>query len=379
MKKAIKITTGICLVLSVFLLSSCFLSVDASSVGDSQEAMSWYIKRNTAHEQPVLDSKQSDIEKYDAYYLDRSCGGEQGEKILYLTFDAGYENGNIARILDTLREEKVPAAFFVLKHLIKDEPELIRRMAEEGHLVCNHTMNHKDMTCCDRETFVNELRGLEVLYSAMEDFSLSLIVGRGPDARTLNIPLPPFTLVGATTDPGKLSAPLCDRFGIILSLRYYSPDDLLLIVKRTSRALNFPITIDAAYQIAVRGRGTPRIANRLFRRVRDYATYEGKSIIDLEATNHAMLSLNIDDLGLDQTDRKILECLIYRYEGKPVGLAALASAIGEGVENISDVYEPYLVQIGLVNRTPKGRVPTRKAYAHLGIPLPASENGRNLT
>lgn len=232
--------------------------------------------------------------------------------------------------------------------------------------------------------FIDEIHRMpivvqEVLYSAMEDFSLSLIVGRGPDARTLNIPLPPFTLVGATTDPGKLSAPLRDRFGIILSLRYYSPNDLLLIVKRTSRALNFPITIDAAYQIAVRGRGTPRIANRLFRRVRDYATYEGKSIIDLEATNHAMLSLNIDDLGLDQTDRKILECLIYRYEGKPVGLAALASAIGEGVENISDVYEPYLVQIGLVNRTPKGRVPTRKAYAHLGIPLPASENGRNLT
>lgn len=173
MKKAIKITTGICLVLSVFLLSSCFLSVDASSVGDSQEAMSWYIKRNTAHKQPVLDSKQSDIEKYDAYYLDRSCGGEQGEKILYLTFDAGYENGNIARILDTLREEKVPAAFFVLKHLIKDEPELIRRMAEEGHLVCNHTMNHKDMTCCDRETFVNELRGLEELYSATTGKMLS--------------------------------------------------------------------------------------------------------------------------------------------------------------------------------------------------------------
>lgn len=232
--------------------------------------------------------------------------------------------------------------------------------------------------------FIDEIHRMpivvqEVLYSAMEDFTLSLIVGRGPDARTLNIPLPPFTLVGATTDPGKLSAPLRDRFGIILSLHYYSPEDLLKIVLRTSRALNFPITIDAAYQIALRGRGTPRIANRLFRRVRDYATYEGKSIIDIEATEHAMKSLNIDSLGLDQTDRKILECLIYRYDGKPVGLAALASAIGEGVENISDVYEPYLVQIGLVNRTPKGRVATKKAYAHLHIPLPGDESTRDLS
>lgn len=225
--------------------------------------------------------------------------------------------------------------------------------------------------------FVDEIHRMpivvqEVLYSAMEDFTLSLIVGRGPDARTLNIPLPPFTLVGATTDPGKLSAPLRDRFGIILSLQYYSPEELLEIVKRTSRALSFPITVDAAYQIALRGRGTPRIANRLFRRVRDYATYEGKSIIDLEATEKAMESLHIDDLGLDQTDRKILECLILRYEGRPVGLSALASAIGESVENISDVYEPYLVQIGLINRTPKGRVPTKKAYAHLHIPLPSA-------
>lgn len=211
----------------------------------------------------------------------------------------------------------------------------------------------------------------EVLYSAMEDYSLSLIVGRGVDARTLTIPLPPFTLIGATTDPGRLSAPLRDRFGILLSLQYYSPTELLEIIQRTSHALSFPITVDAAYAIALRGRGTPRIANRLFRRVRDYATYAGKSIIDAEATQKAMESLRIDELGLDQTDRKILECLILRYEGKPVGLSSLASAIGENVENISDVYEPYLVQIGLINRTPKGRIPTKKAYVHLGIPFPA--------
>ena len=226
--------------------------------------------------------------------------------------------------------------------------------------------------------FIDEIHRMpiavqEVLYSAMEDFQLSLIVGRGVDARTLTIDLPPFTLIGATTDPGKLSAPLRDRFGILLSLRFYTPEELLEIIHRTSVALSFPITVDAAYAIALRGRGTPRIANRLFRRVRDYATFEGKSVIDVEATKRAMDSLKIDELGLDQTDRKILECLILRYEGRPVGLASLASAIGESVENIADVYEPYLVQIELINRTPKGRIPTKKAYLHLGIPYP--QNG----
>ena len=226
--------------------------------------------------------------------------------------------------------------------------------------------------------FIDEIHRMpiavqEVLYSAMEDFQLSLVVGRGVDARTLTIDLPPFTLIGATTDPGKLSAPLRDRFGILLSLRFYTPEELLEIIQRTSVALSFPITVDAAYAIALRGRGTPRIANRLFRRVRDYATFEGKSVIDVEATKRAMDSLKIDELGLDQTDRKILECLILRYEGRPVGLASLASAIGESVENIADVYEPYLVQIELINRTPKGRIPTKKAYLHLGIPYP--QNG----
>ncbi|MFA6830381.1 MAG: Holliday junction branch migration DNA helicase RuvB [Bacilli bacterium] len=220
--------------------------------------------------------------------------------------------------------------------------------------------------------FIDEIHRMpivvqEILYSAMEDFSLSLIVGKGSDARTLTIPLPPFTLVGATTDAGSLSAPLRDRFGIIFKIQYYSPEELLDIVLRTSKALKFPISLEAAYQIALRGRGTPRIANRLFRRVRDYATYEGKEFIDISSTQNALKFLAIDDLGLDETDRKILECLIYRYNGKPVGLSSIASAIGENVENISDVYEPYLVQIGLINRTPKGRVATKKAYEHLKI------------
>lgn len=225
--------------------------------------------------------------------------------------------------------------------------------------------------------FIDEIHRIpmvvqEVLYSAMEDFTLSIIVGKGADARTLNLPLPPFTLIGATTDAGVLSAPLRDRFGIHFKLNYYTNEELMDIVLRTSKALSFPITLEAAYQIALRGRGTPRIANRLYRRVRDYAMYEQKEIIDWESTEHAMDFLAIDELGLDETDRKILECLIYRYDGKPVGLSAIASAIGEGVENIADVYEPYLVQMGLVNRTPKGRLATKKAYEHLHIPYPES-------
>lgn len=223
--------------------------------------------------------------------------------------------------------------------------------------------------------FIDEIHRMpivvqEVLYSAMEDFKLSIIVGKGTDARTLTIPLVPFTLVGATTDAGNLSAPLRDRFGIILQMHYYNPDELFEIVLRTSKALHYPIHPDAAYQLALRGRGTPRIVNRLFRRVRDFATFQGKNVIDRASCDEAMKFLKIDELGLDETDRKVLECLILRYSGKPAGLNAIASAIGESVDNVSDVYEPYLVQIGLINRTPKGRVATKKAYEHLHLPVP---------
>ena len=222
--------------------------------------------------------------------------------------------------------------------------------------------------------FIDEIHRMpivvqEVLYSAMEDYALSIIVGKGSEARALNIPLVPFTLVGATTDAGNLSAPLRDRFGILLQMRYYSPDELFEIIMRTSKALHSPINPDAAYQLSLRGRGTPRIANRLFRRVRDYATYLGKEVIDSESCEAALKFLKIDELGLDDTDRKLLMCLIDRYNGKPVGINALASAIGESSDNVADVYEPYLVQIGLINRTPKGRVATEKAYQHLNIPF----------
>lgn len=223
--------------------------------------------------------------------------------------------------------------------------------------------------------FIDEIHRMpiivqEVLYSAMEDYALSIIVGKGADARTLTIPLVPFTLIGATTDAGDLSAPLRDRFGIILQMNYYTPEELFEIILRTSKALHYPINPDAAFELALRGRGTPRIANRLFRRVRDYATYQEKNVIDRDCCQKALEFLKIDELGLDETDRKVLRCLIERYNGRPVGLNAIASAIGQSVDNVSDVYEPYLVQIGLINRTPKGRVATKKAYEHLGLPYP---------
>lgn len=220
--------------------------------------------------------------------------------------------------------------------------------------------------------FIDEIHRMnivvqEVLYSAMEDYNISLIVGKGVDARTLTIDLPPFTLVGATTDAGLLSAPLRDRFGILLKMNYYKPEDILKIIFRTSQVLSFPIELSAAYEISLRSRGTPRIANRLYRRVRDYAMYEGKNIIDMESTSRAMDFLSIDNLGLDDVDRLILKTMIIRYDGKPVGMNSIATAIGESAENVTEVYEPYLVQIGLINRTPKGRIPTKKAYEHLNL------------
>lgn len=217
--------------------------------------------------------------------------------------------------------------------------------------------------------FIDEIHRLpriveEVLYSAMEDFTLSIVIGREEEARTLNIDLPPFTLVGATTRVGALSSPLRDRFGIIAHLDYYKTEELFAIIKRTSAVFNCPIADDAALLIAQRSRGTPRIANRLYRRVRDFASYEHLSFISLEIANTALLALNIDSLGLDEVDQKYLEALMVRYDGRPTGLNAIASAIGEEASNLEDVYEPFLIMQGLINRTPRGRIATVKAYEH---------------
>ncbi|HBD06176.1 MAG TPA: Holliday junction branch migration DNA helicase RuvB [Firmicutes bacterium] len=223
--------------------------------------------------------------------------------------------------------------------------------------------------------FIDEIHRIprtveEVLYGAMEDFTLEMIVGKDEAARTLSVPLPPFTLIGATTMAGKLSSPLRDRFGIIERLNYYDDEELAMIIRRTSKVFDFPITEEATNMLACRGRGTPRIANRIFRRVRDFASFQKAPIINEDIAGEALSMLHIDDMGLDDIDRKYLLALIQRFEGHPAGLKSIASAIGEEEKNLEDVYEPYLVQTGLINKTSRGRVATRKAYHHMGFKYP---------
>ena len=220
--------------------------------------------------------------------------------------------------------------------------------------------------------FIDEIHRIpryieEILYSAMEDFTLDIIVGNDSSSRSIKIDLPPFTLVGATTRAGDLTGPLRDRFGIISKLKYYTVEELTDIVKRTSRVLDCPIVDDAAIELASRSRGTPRIANRLFRRVRDYALVMGTGIIDLKITKMALDKLKVDKLGLDETDYNLLLSIIEKFNGGPVGIEALASSIGEEQSTIEDVYEPFLLQQGFLKRTSRGRMVTEKAYEHLNI------------
>lgn len=220
--------------------------------------------------------------------------------------------------------------------------------------------------------FIDEIHRLprvveEVLYSAMEDFKLSIVISKDTGAKALNMSLPPFTLIGATTRAGDLSAPLRARFGITEKLNYYTVEEIKNIVKRTATVYNCEIADDAAYEIAKRSRGTPRISNRLFRRVRDFANYEGKDIVSLEDALKALKALKVDSIGLDDVDIRYLKTLIERFNGGPVGLEVLANTIGEEVMNLEDVYEPYLLQIGFIDRTSRGRVATDLAFKHLKI------------
>ncbi len=220
--------------------------------------------------------------------------------------------------------------------------------------------------------FIDEIHRLsrsveEILYPAMEDYALDIIIGKGPSARSIRIDLPKFTLIGATTRAGQLTTPLRDRFGLLLKLDLYVPEELATIVKRSATILDFEITDDGAYEIASRSRGTPRIANRLLKRVRDYAQVKGSGIIDSDIANYSLGQLEIDALGLDNTDRRMLKTIIDFYDGGPVGLETLAATVGEEAVTIEDVYEPYLMQIGYLSRTPRGRCVTRLAYEHLGI------------
>lgn len=219
--------------------------------------------------------------------------------------------------------------------------------------------------------FIDEIHRLpgfveEILYPAMEDFTLDIIVGSDSQSRNIRINLPPFTIVGATTRVGDLTSPLRDRFGIISKLEYYSDDELSQIIKRTSRVLKMDITDDAADELAKRSRGTPRIANRIFKRVRDFALVDNKDTIDLNVTKTALKRLKVDKAGLDNTDHQLLLGIIEKFGGGPVGVESIASVIGEEVTTIEDVYEPYLLQKGYLKRTPRGRVVTELAYKHLG-------------
>lgn len=220
--------------------------------------------------------------------------------------------------------------------------------------------------------FIDEIHRIprfveEILYSAMEDYVLDIVVGNDSSSRNLRIELPPFTLIGATTRAGDLSSPLRDRFGIVSKLNYYDVYDLKKIIKRTSNVLDAPISDEAAISLAKRSRGTPRIANRLFKRVRDFALVKGDGIIDDNIIDMSLSKLKVDELGLDETDHNLLLTIIEKFNGGPVGIEAISASIGEEQTTIEDVYEPYLLQLGLLKRTNRGRVATEKAYEHLNI------------
>lgn len=227
--------------------------------------------------------------------------------------------------------------------------------------------------------FIDEIHRLsrsveEILYPAMEDYALDIIIGKGPSARSIRLDLPKFTLIGATTRAGLLTSPLRDRFGVINRLEMYTPDELTLIVKRSAAILNIGIDEDAALEIALRSRGTPRITNRLLKRVRDFAQIKANGFIDTKVAKMALNALEIDSLGLDGIDREMLLCIIEKFSGGPVGLDTLASSINEETGTIEDVYEPYLLQLGFINKTPRGRIATKRAYEHLKIQMP--DNGK---
>jgi Holliday junction DNA helicase RuvB len=228
--------------------------------------------------------------------------------------------------------------------------------------------------------FIDEIHRLkpaieEMLYIAMEDFELDWIIGQGPSARTVRVPVPPFTLIGATTKPGMVSAPLSSRFGISLRFDYYNPEELRLVIRRSASILGVTIAEDAMEHLAATSRGTPRIANRLLRRMRDFAQVAGKDRIDAKVVTEGLGRLEVDELGLERLDRDILRAIITKYAGGPVGAETLAITVGEAVDSLEDYYEPFLIQAGLIARTPRGRIATPAAYKQLGMEYP-SENGR---
>ncbi|MBQ6759730.1 MAG: Holliday junction branch migration DNA helicase RuvB [Selenomonadaceae bacterium] len=232
----------------------------------------------------------------------------------------------------------------------------------------------------DRDVlFIDEIHRLsrqveEILYSAMEDFALDIIIGKGPRARSIRVSIAPFTLIGATTKAGALSPPLRDRFGVISRLEYYSTEALVEIITRAAQLLKIPIEANGAAEIARRSRGTPRIANRLLKRVRDFAQVDGLTTITDAIADRALLALEVDRVGLDHTDRRMLDAMIKKFHGGPVGLETIAASISETRETIEDIYEPYLLQLGFIMRTPRGRVVTEAGYTHMGVAYPKAND-----
>ena len=225
--------------------------------------------------------------------------------------------------------------------------------------------------------FIDEVHRLsraveEVLYPAMEDYALDLVIGKGPGARSVRLALPRFTLIGATTRYAMVSAPLRDRFGAVYRLDFYDAETLAAIVRRSAGILGVPVPAECAYEVARRSRGTPRIANRLLRRVRDFAQVRNAGRVTIDSTREALALVEVDEWGLDDTDRAVLRCIAEKFDGGPVGLDTIAAAISEDADTIEDVYEPFLLQQGLLQRTPRGRIATAAAYRHLGIPLPSA-------
>ncbi len=232
--------------------------------------------------------------------------------------------------------------------------------------------------------FIDEIHRLsksveEILYPAMEDYALDIIIGKGPSARSIRLDLPKFTLIGATTKAGSLTSPLRDRFGVLLRLELYTHEELKQIVKRSAGILNVEIEEEGALEIASRSRGTPRIANRLLKRVRDYAQVRGDGVITKEIADQSLQMLEVDKIGLDKVDKRMILSIIHAFNGGPVGLETLAATIGEEAGTIEDVYEPYLLQIGFLNRTPRGRMVTKLAYEHFGIPFLMDESQQSFS
>ncbi|RQD57638.1 MAG: Holliday junction branch migration DNA helicase RuvB [Desulfonatronovibrio sp. MSAO_Bac4] len=247
-------------------------------------------------------------------------------------------------------------------NIVSTSGPVLERSADLAAILTN--LNKNDLL------FIDEIHRMpasveEILYPAMEDFNLDLIIGQGPGARTVKIELEPFTLVGATTRLGLLTSPLRDRFGVICRLEFYSPGELATIVKRSARVFKMEITEDGALEIGSRARGTPRIANRLLRRVRDFAQVAQTKVIDSQVASQALERMDVDSLGLDHMDRKILSCIVNQFSGGPVGVKTIAVACSEEVRTLEDIYEPYLIQCGFLKRTPRGRVVTARAYKHL--------------